>query len=158
MKLFMGALILAVLMSGCATTDEKEIERERDFSEKGTVTKEVITVNRKVRSELHRILDGTVVEGKGTFKDNNREVARNGALTLAINDMAKKVGEVLIEEDTTITNDKIKSIIRTRASNLVSGYTIMVDIYDEETKVAEVIVRQDGERIASEIARIVTDE
>lgn len=158
MKLFMGALILAVLMSGCATTDEKEIERERDFSEKGTITKEVITVNRKVRSELHRILDGTMVEGKGTFKNDNREVARNGALTLAINDMAKKVGEVLIEEDTTITNDKIKSIIRTRASNLVSGYTIMVDTYDDETKMAEVIVRQDGERIASEIARIVTDE
>lgn len=158
MKAFMGALLLVVLVSGCATTDEKEIERERDFSKKGTVTNEVITVNRKVRSELHRILDGTVVEGKGTFKNNTKEVARNGALTLAINDMAKKIGKVLIEEDTTITNDKIKSIVRTRASNLVSGYTIMVDIYDEKTSIAEVIVRQDGERIASEIARIITDE
>ena len=158
MKYLMGLFIVAAIVSGCGTTQEKEVERERDFSEKGTVTKEVITVNRKIRSELHRILDGTVVEGKGTFKNNNKEVARNGALTLAINDMAKKVGEVLIEEDTTITNDEITSIVRTRASNLVAGYTIMVDTYDEETRVAEVIVRQDGERIASEIARIVTDE
>ncbi len=158
MKNLMGLIIVAALLSACATSKEKEIERERDFSEKGTVTKEVITVNRKIRSELHRILDGTVVEGKGTFKHQSKEVARNGALTLAINDMAKKVGEVLIEEDTTITNEQIKSIVRTRASNLVAGYTIMVDIYDDETMIAEVIVRQDGERIASEIARVITEE
>lgn len=158
MKYFMGLFVTAFLITGCGTTQEKEIERERDFSEKGTVTKEIITVNHKIKSELHRILDGTVVEGKGTFKNKSKEVARNGALTLAINDMAKKVGEVLIEEDTTITNDKITSIVRTRASNLVAGYTIMVDTYDDESEIAEVIVRQDGERIASEIARVITEE
>ncbi len=158
MKNLLGLLVIALIMSACATSQEKEIERERDFSEKGTVTKEIITVNHKIKSELHRILDGTVVEGKGTFKNENKEVARNGALTLAINDMAKKVGEVLIEEDTTIANDKINSIVRTRASNVVSGYTIMVDTFDEQTKIAEVIVRQDGERIASEIARVIAEE
>ncbi len=157
MKVLLGILMSCLLVTGCATT-KTEVERERDFSEKGTVTKEVVTVNRKVRSELHRVLDGVVVEGRGSFKNPNKEVARNGAMTLAVNDLAKKAGEVLIEEDTVITNEKIKSVIRTRASNIVSGYTIMVDTYDEDTQIADIVVRQDGERIASEIARIVIEE
>lgn len=170
MKLAIAIIISTLCLVGCGTTETKqeapkdtekkttEIERERDFSEKGTVTKEVVTVNNKIRSELHRVLDGVVFEGKATFKDKNREVARNAALTLAINDMAKRAGAVLIEEDTTVTNDQVTSIVRTRASNIVAGYAIMVDTYDPETQIAEIVVRQEGERIASEMARIVIEE
>jgi hypothetical protein len=153
------SLSLACLffVAGCATTGgqpaEATKETERDFSKQGTVTKEVVKVNSRIRSELHRVLDGVVIEGKGSFSDAREMVARNAALTIALNDMAKRAGQVLLEEDTTIYNDEVKSILRTRARNIVKGYVVMVDVYDPDTQTSEIIVRQEGERVASEIAK-----
>lgn len=154
-------IMVAVTLVACGGGKKnrtKETKIETDFSEKGTVTKEVVTINNKVKSELHRILDGVVVEGKGMFKDANENLAKSAALTMALNDLAKKAGQVLVEEDTTIYNNEVKSILRQRASNVVAGYKVMLDVYDPETQTAEVVVRQEGERIASQIERFISSE
>jgi len=151
--------VIVLLLIGCSgnkTGGSKETQIETEFSEKGTITKEIVTVNDRIKSELHRVLDGVVVEGKGMFKNANENLAKSAALTMALNDLAKKAGQVLIEEDTTIFNNEVKSIIRQRASNIVTGYKIMLDVYDMETQIAEIVVRQEGERIASQIERFIT--
>ena len=160
-RVLVGAIVMALVLVACGGSKSggtRETKIETDFSEKGTVTKEVVTVNEKIKSELHRVLDGVVVEGKGMFKDANENLAKSAALTMALNDLAKKAGQVLIEEDTTIYNNEVKSIIRQRASNVVAGYKVMLDVYDPETQTAEIVVRQEGERIASQIERFITSE
>ena len=57
-----------------------------------------------------------------------------------------------------IFNNEVKSIIRQRASNVVAGYKILLDVYDPETQTAEIVVRQEGERIASQIERFITSK
>ncbi|MBF0471534.1 MAG: hypothetical protein HQL48_09170 [Gammaproteobacteria bacterium] len=148
--IYTGTLIVALaVMTGCAG----EKKKETGYSRLGTAKDIEVTHNGKVVAELHRVLDAVIVEGKGKFQNENEVMARNMALNIALNDLAKSAGEVLVEEDTTLYNDQVKMVLRTRARNIVQGYTITVDIYDPYTKTAEVVVRQEGERIASEIAR-----
>jgi len=152
--------MLIFILTACNSeknSNVKHTQIETEFSEKGTVAKKIVTVNNKIKSELHRVLDGIVVEGKGKFKNANENLAKSAALSMALNDLAKKAGQVLIEEDTTIFNNEVKSIIRQRASNVIAGYKIMLDMYDPETQTAKIIVRQEGERIASQIERFITN-
>lgn len=150
MKRVVVPLVLVLAAAGCAPTVHQV---DKAWSSQGVQTTEIVRKNEQVVSELHRVLDGVVVEGRATYKHDNEAMARNTALNLAINDLAKSAGEVLSEEDTTLYNDEIRMIIRTRARNVVRGYQIAVDRYDPMTKTAEVVVRQQGERIASEMQR-----
>lgn len=151
MKRHLTTLILflgVVFVAGCVTT-----QRDESYSPQGTQTKKVITKNGRITYEIHRVLDSILVEGRGRFKHKSETIARNTALNLAINDLAKRVGEVLSEEDTTLYNDDVRMFLRTRARNIVKGYTVLVDAYDIKTNTADVVIRQEGERIASIMER-----
>lgn len=150
MKRFIVPAVLSLLLFGCAPTVHQV---DRAWSPQGVQTTQTVRKNEQVVSELHRVLDGVVVEGRATYKHANAAMARNTALNLAINDLAKSAGEVLSEEDTTLYNEEIRMIIRTRARNIVRGYQIAMDHYDPMTQTAEIVVRQQGERIASEMQR-----
>lgn len=149
MRLVLIAL-LSMVLAGCGTTTH---QRDREWSPTGIQTKEVDRKNEEIVFEQHRALEGVVVEGRGNFTHDNAVVARNTALNLAINDLAKSAGEVLSEEDSTVYNEQVRMIIRTRARNLVRGYQVAFEHYDPVTRTAEVIVRQDVERIAAEMMR-----
>ncbi len=152
-SLLVAGLAVFMLIGGCARTHEVQ----KDYSNQGTLKRQEVIQNNQVVSQLHRVLDGVTVEGKGSFKSENQAMARNMALNLAINDLAKAAGDVLVEEDTNLYNDQVRMVIRTRARNIVSGYSVVVDAYDTETQTAMVTVRQDGERIASEIQRHISN-
>lgn len=147
-------ILLIVSLSGCATPTR---EVQKDYSQQGALKRQEVIKNNQVVSQLHRVLDGVIVEGKGTFTHTNQTIARNMALNLAINDLAKAAGDVLVEEDTNLYNDQVRMIIRTRARNIVSGYQVVTDSYDAGTQTAMVTIRQEGERIASEIYRQIGD-
>ncbi len=140
----------ALSLAGCAP---QTVTREVDYSRGGVQTRNVRTENDKVISELHRVMDNKVVEGRGRFKHDNENMARTMATNIAVNDLAKRAGQVLSEEDSTLYNDQVRMVIRTRARNIVQGYQVVHDTYDASTHTAEVLVRQEGERIASELAR-----
>lgn len=140
---------LAAIAGGC--TQYRTVERT--YGTDGTVTRELVTRGDQVVSDLHRAYAGIAIEGVGEFKHTSQTIARNTALNLAINDLAKRAGEVLVEEDSTLYNDQVRTIMRTRARNIVAGYTVVSEAYDADTAVARVVVRQEGERIASELAR-----
>ena len=114
-------------------------------------------VDSKVKSDLKRILATETVEGEGVFKNANQSVAVNAAMNLAINDLAKRAGQLIQEEDTTLYNEKVYSIIRTRARNIVSGFDVVVKEWDGDSQTATVRIRQDGYRIAEELCKYVTD-
>lgn len=153
LKWILVAPVAATLIaSGCATqTRSKEVE----YSMAGIETRKVVTENDKVTSELHRVMDSKIVEGRGRFKNDDENMARNMAMNMAINDLAKRAGQVLVEEDSTLYNDQVRMMLRTRARNIVQGYSVVHEAYDPATKTAEVLIRQEGERIASEMARII---
>lgn len=151
--MFVGAVAIIVGMSGCAPTTHQV---DREWSPQGAQTREMVRQNEQVISELHRVMSGVVVEGRGHYQHDNAAMARNVALNLAINDLAKSAGDVLSEEDTTIYNDEVRMVIRTRARNIVQGYQVVTDHYDPATRRAEVTVRQQGERIASEMERYLS--
>ena len=145
----MLAMASALSLTACSTTHTREV----DYSKGGIETKKVFKENDKVVSELHRVMDSKTVEGRGRFKHENENMARTMAMNMAINDLAKRAGEVLAEEDTTLYNDQVRMVLRTRARNIVQGYHVVHDNYDATSQTAEVLVRQEGERIASELAR-----
>lgn len=153
LKLTGFLVVVCTLLAGCAQPAPPSREVQRDYSPQGVVKRQEVIQNNQVVSQLHRVLNGVLVEGKGAFTNGNQAIARNMALNLAINDLAKAAGEVLVEEDTNLYNDQVRMIIRTRARNIVSGYQVVTDTYDIGTKTAMVTIRQEGERIASEIQK-----
>lgn len=153
MKRGLLCIASALLIAGLAACAPSTREVQRDYSQQGVLKRKEVIKNNQVVSQLHRVLDGVIVEGKGIFKNANQTMARNMALNLAINDLAKAAGDVLVEEDTNLYNDQVRMVIRTRARNIVSGYQVITDTYDAATQTATVSIRQEGERIASEIQR-----
>ena len=144
---------LGAVVAGCSHT----VEREKEWGKDGTKIRDTHKVDSKVKSDLKRILATETVEGEGVFKNANQSVAVNAAMNLAINDLAKRAGQLIQEEDTTLYNEKVYSIIRTRARNIVSGFDVVVKEWDGDSQTATVRIRQDGYRIAEELCKYVTD-
>ncbi len=147
MRVLFGALFLVAIISGCAITNNKNNKAD-------VVKNEALTASRNISHELHQILDGVVFEGNGVFKYNNKVIAKNGALIIATNDIADQVGKLLVEKGTTLTEKEIKSVVNNNKINLIYGYSTIVDAYDKTNRIAEIIIRQDGKRIATQIAKI----
>lgn len=145
-----GATATLLVVSGCS---QNSYHAEHESSSSETHTSHVSSDNDSVVNELHEVMSEVEVEGRGFYQHENPAMARNIALNLAINDLAKAAGDVLTEEDSIISNDQVEMLIRTRARNIVQGYQVVVDHYDPATQQAEVLVRQQGERIASEMER-----
>lgn len=139
---------------GCA--EQHKVVTTKEYGANGTLTHEVTTDNDNLIDELQRILSKTSTMGKGSYTNENASTAREVALNLAINDLGRKLGEVIQESDSTIiqqaTKDTIMNVIRTRASNILRGYEVIADDYDPTTHTAEVVIRMETYSVAKEIA------
>ena len=109
--------------------------------------------NEKILYELKRILEKETIRGKGKFGHENEAMARVAATNLAINDLAAKAGEVVATQNITLYNDKIYSVIKTEARNIVKGYDVIFEKWDQDKKEYEVLIEMRGYKIAEEIVR-----
>ena len=93
------------------------------------------------------------ITAKGTFKHKMESLAINMATNMAINSLAKKLGKVVQSEYSNFMNDDIMMRITTNAKNIVSGYEILSEKYDDKTNKATVIIQLNGEVIDAEIQK-----
>jgi len=142
-------LALVFIISGCAT---RTVE-EKKYGPDGTMVSRTYSENEKILYDLKLILEKENVRGKGKFKHENEAMARVAATNLAINDLAAKAGEVIASQDVTLYNDKIYSVIRTQGRNIVKGYDVVFEKWDQDKKEYEVLIEMRGYKIAEEIVK-----
>lgn len=88
---------------------------------------------------------------KGVFKNQNEAMAINMATNLAINSLAKRLGKVVQSEYSSFINNDIMMKITTNAKNIVSGYEVVSEEYDDATGKAVVKIKLDGQVIDAAI-------
>jgi hypothetical protein len=97
---------------------------------------------------FQEILSDRKIVAKGIYKHTNEMIALQMATNVAINNLAKKIGKVLQEEETTLKNDKVSLIMKTHAQNVVNGYEITDQKYNPKTGRAEVEIQLEGTVLA----------
>lgn len=142
-------LSLVMMLSGCATT----VVEEKKYGPDGTTVSRTYSENEKILYDLKRILEKETIRGKGKFVHENEAMARVAATNLAINDLAGRAGEIIATQDVTLYNDKVYSVIRTQGRNIVKGYDVVFEKWDQDKKEYEVLIEMRGYKIAEEIVK-----
>ena len=149
--------VVGFLLLGACRSPDKVVTVE-DHPAPGTTSVKVVKEQRvdgEVQSRLTRIFEYKVITGEGVYTSptRNETEALHVALNLAINDLAKRAGEVFSSEDSKLYNSKnAESVIRTKAAHIVRGYNITRRSYDALTGRATVEVSQTGRRLAKQIS------
>jgi len=153
--MFITVISLALMVAGCATTavDEKKVVVEKKYGPDGTMVSKTYSENDKILYDLKRILEKETVRGKGKFKHETESMARVAATNLAINDLAAKAGEIIASQDVTLYNDKVYSVMRTEGRNIVKGYDVVYEKWDQDKQEYEIIIEMRGYKIAEEIVK-----
>lgn len=146
-----AALSAVLIVTGCA----KRVEERKKYGPEGTLVERTYKEDEKVLDDLKRILEKETIRGMGKFKDENEAIARVAATNLAINDLAARAGEVVASQDVTLYNDKVYSVIRTQARNIVKGYDVIYEKWDHDKKEYEVMIEMRGYKIAEEIHKYI---
>lgn len=151
---FMGVgLGIVAFLIGCGTTSINKHEVSS-----GAIVEQQEIRGGRITSELKSILETTPVQGEGSFIAENKTAAIMGAEALALNNLAEKVGEVIIEANTSVitTEDKNKivGVVRKQSRNIIKGWDYLVPPqWDEKTHEAKVIVSMNVEQTVTEIAK-----
>ena len=152
--LLISILVLFVpfLISACAPT---VVKHTTDYTPSGEVSHKSKQVDNTVIYELHRVYDNTVITGDGLIENNIEGLARQGALTLALTDLASKVQSELKGNTVVMNNSDIRSYAEQNVHALVRNYNIDYQGYDQNSIKYRVKVSLRGEQIVKEIEKRV---
>jgi len=142
----LSAVIASMTFTGCVRSRTTAWNEDT-----GAVERVQVKEGGNVRSVLQNRLTQVTVTGEGEWKNSNRSMAREMALAQAINDLAKKAGAVLVEQDATIFNDEAMNKMRLRAANVVYGYSISSEKWEPETTTYKVAIEQNAWRIVERL-------
>ncbi len=148
MMLMTVAICCLAICFGCARETKVTYHPET-----GVKTSKTETVGGSVKSSYRADLVLLTEMGVGEWSDKNKALAREAALTIAISDLAEKVGKVLIMKDSRIFNDDAMLHIQKYSANVVKGYEIILDDWDPETHMAKVRIQQNIWRVVQELER-----
>lgn len=149
-------IIVNVLLLGCASQREgirkeygpEEVLTEQEVWVKGRLGR------KRVVSLLQQVFAKETIRGSGFYQHERKSTAREIALNLAINDLARKAGEVVQESDSTIIQqlgkDKVLNVLKTRSMNIVCGYKIESEDWDPQTNTYEVDIAIETQRLAEQ--------
>jgi len=82
-------------------------------------------------------------------------MARRGALLVAESDLASAVGKLIETRDETIYNKQVYSILRTEGKNVIHGYDIISEHWDEAKGEYTILIEGRGYKIAEEIHKYI---
>jgi len=153
MKNQLLATTLGCCLLGAAC--ETKVVQEKKYGPDGTVVSSTYSENGKVLNDLKRVLEKETVRGRGKFKHPSESMARIAALNLALDDLAGKAGEIVATRDVTLYNDKINALIRTEGRNIVKGYDVVFENWDEAKTEYEILIEMRGYKVAEEISKRV---
>lgn len=151
-KILAVATFLVAFMSGCAQTYQQRKSYTPDGQVKSKHTYKE-TANKVETYDYDATFHDKTLIATGVFVNKNETIALNMATNMAINNLAKSVGNVLQAEDSTLYNDKVHMIITTKARNIVKGFQIISQTYDRKLGRAEVTIKQDGKVLATELTK-----
>lgn len=123
------------------------------YSPGGRVVEETRESGGEVIFELHRVLDGNVVQGEGMFENANEGLARQGALALAQADLAQRVQSEVRASTVVMNNADIRSVVETNVHALVRNYSIDYSGFDPGSAVYRVRISIRGEQVVREIEK-----
>ena len=153
-KVLVTTIFIVAFMSGCA----HKYEQKKSYTPDGQIKSKHTYKETPEKIETYdydaTFHDKTLI-ATGVFLNKNETIALNMATNMAINNLAKSVGDVLQAEDSTLYNDKVHMIITTKANNIVKGFQILSQTYDLKTGRAEVTIKQDGRVLASELTKVM---
>jgi len=144
--------ILAVVLNGCQTTNTV---KTTEYTPGGEVQTQRVERNDKVKYELRRIFENTVIEGNGVFDNANEGLARKAALSLALDDLAGKVQSEVRSNTVIYQAEDVRSTVETNVHALVNNYRIDFEGYDPGTTTYRVRISVRGEQLIREIEKRV---
>ena len=104
---------------------------------------------------FQEILSDKKIVATGIYKHKNEMIALQMATNVAINNLAKKIGTVLQEEETTLQNDRVNLIMKTHAQNVINGYEKIEEEYNTRTGRAEVTIQLEGSVLAGTLEQLL---
>ncbi|MBN2895846.1 MAG: hypothetical protein JXK05_08175 [Campylobacterales bacterium] len=107
---------------------------------------------------FQEVLSDKKITASGIFIHKNEMIAKQMATNIALNNLAKKVGNVLQEESTVLNNDKMELLIKTNAKNVIKGYEIISQKYDKTSGRAEVNLQLEGSVLAGQVEALLNRE
>ena len=143
---FRSTPVFFTLSTQRALQNSKKIVKKAPAKKKVAVTKLAPAhVTKKVIPNAKPII------AKGVFVNKNETMAVNMATNMAINSLAKRLGKVVQSEYSSFINDDILMKITTNAKNIVSGYEVVSEKYNDKTGKAIVEIKLDGQVIDAAI-------
>lgn len=143
---------LTLVTTGCET----QVVDHKQYGPDGTLTSSTYSKNGKVYDDLKRILEKESYRARGEFASKEgKHLARRGALLAAEADLASTVGKVIQTRNETLYNNQIYSVLRTEGSNVIKGYDIISENWDEAKGEYSVIIEGRGYKIAEEIHKYI---
>jgi hypothetical protein len=131
---------------------KKAVTKKKVVSKKKTSTKKkVVASTPKKKSSPKIIKKAKTIVVKGIFVSKNEAMAINMATNMALNSLAKRLGTVVQTEYSSFINDDVRMKITTNAKNIISGYEVISEDYNQKTGKATVKVKLDGEIIDAAI-------
>jgi len=104
---------------------------------------------------FQEVLSDKKITAVGIYKNRNEMIALQMATNVAINNLAKKVGKVLQEEETSLKNDQLTMIMTTHAQNVINGYEKIAEKYDRKSGRAEVTIQLEGSVLAGTLEKLI---
>jgi hypothetical protein len=150
-QLVILSVLLSLTLSGCKT----EVIDHTTIGPNGTVVAATHTENGKVYDDLRRILEKETFRATGQFSQNDKYLARRGAVLAAEADLASTVGKVVQSRNETLYNSQIYSVLHTESSNVLKGYDIISENWDEAKHEYTILIEGRGYRIAEEIHKYI---
>lgn len=138
----------ASIFGGYGKVKLKKSEQKVLTTSKSPIQESQEVTQQQVQQAIPKAKDLTA---RGVFTNKRESLAINMATNLALNSLAKKLGNVLQSEYSNMMNENIMMKITTDAKNIVSGYKILSSKYNQKTKKAEVIIQLDGSVIDARI-------
>lgn len=104
---------------------------------------------------FQEVLSDKKITAVGIYENPNEMIALQMATNVAINNLVKKVGKVLQEEDTLLQNDQVSLVMKTHAQNVINGYEKIDEKYNTKTGRAEVTIQLEGTVLAGTLEKLL---